>query len=266
MRTVQRAVVLVLACLMAAGCARLGQPLDRIALPPGTPDVADILADLAANDARLKTFTAAGTFTLESPDLESTLRAEGGVAYVRPDRLRVYGLHKALRNTIFRLTCVEEEFLLEFPASGDPPYYRRDGEQFESVPFSVAPTDILDEMLMPVKWSELSPEELTVTGFDPSENTVTLAIGPRRRPERIVKVAAVPKWVVVENTRLDDGDTVAVTQLSDYRSIDGIEFPAYMDARFPGEDTRLVFDMRKIQLNADIPEERFRIHWRGNDA
>lgn len=247
-----------LALLVSAGCARLGERVQFAPSAPGAPRPADILAALAENDHAIQSFRAAGSFKLESPDFEAVkVFKDGAIAFRRPADLSVRG-RNALGMEIFRLTSVGSEFLIDFPASRDKPYYRVEGEQFASVPFSVSPSDIAREMFLPENWDELKKREVRLLDYDPQTTTAILEIGPRNAPRRRVTVMG-PPWVVVKNERIEAGQVVAVTAKDDYRDAGGVRFPAFIDAWFPGEKTRLTFEMRKISPNAEIDNSLFDI-------
>jgi hypothetical protein len=254
-------------CLFLAACARLGERLQPGVVPAGAPKVETILADLAANDSAVRNFKATGAFTLRSPDLAAVKTfKEGLIAFRRPADLCVIG-RKYLGAAVFRLTCVGSEFLIEFPASHEEPYYRLEGEHFQSVPFSVSPSDIAREMFLPESWSELKPREVTLTGYDTAAQRATLAIGPKRSPRRRIEVLRLSAWVVVRSERLDpDGNVLAIATKDDYHDIESVHFPAYVDAQFPGEETRMTFEMRKVWPNTELDNSLFDIKARAREA
>ncbi len=253
--------------LVAGGCARLGERVQQGALPEGAPEIKAILADLAANDAALKNFKAKGAFTLESPDFAAVKKFDDGfIAFRRPADLCVIG-RKYLGMAVFHLTCVGSKFLIEFPATPEEkPYYKLEGEQFKDVPFSVSPSDIAREMFLPESWDELKSKEARLTAYDAAAQTATIEVGPKRSPRRRLVVTG-PPWRVVKSERLgDDGATLAVTTKVDYRDVDGIMFPAKVDASFPSEQTRMTLDMRKIWPNTQLDPALFDIKARATEA
>jgi len=251
---------------LATGCAHLGTRLEKQTLPEGAPEIQTILADLSANDAAINTFRAAGSFWLESPNLSAKKKFEtGSIAFRRPSDLAVTGRNQ-VGMALFRLTCVGEEFLIEFPASKDEPYYQLKGETFASVPFSVSPSDIAKEMFLPESWNTLKLREINITSYDPATQTATFTIGPKRAPRRIVTVQGVP-WVVTRDERLNnEGLTIAITVKDKYFTLEGVRFPEFIDAEFPTEQTRLTFDMRNIKLNVPIEDDKFDIKARAREV
>jgi len=250
------------------GCTRLGKPLQRVVLPPGAPEAAAILEDLAANDAAIKNFKAKGSMSLSSPDFAGVKTCDDGlVAFRRPADLCVIGKKLIVGVTVFRLTCVGSEFLIEFPATPEEePYYRVEGEHFASVPFSVAPSDIVREMFLPEDWQHMKLKDFRLVSYDQARQEAELEIGPKRAPQRRILVKG-PPWRVVRSERVDrDGAVLAVTLMDGHRDIDGVQFPAQIDASFPSEQTRMTLDMRKIWTNTGLDNALFDVKARAREA
>ena len=249
------------------GCAGLGERVELASLPDGAPTAADILRDLAANDARITNFRGAGTFTLESPEFDAVKKFRGSIKFQRPADLYVQGNHRITNIPLFKLICVGPEFLMEFPGSRDQSFYQLEGEKLDDVPFSVSPSDIVREMFLPEAWGEIGRREARVIGFDSEKNIATLSIGPRSAPRRWIEVTRVnpedPTWVVVRNVRLAEaGRVIAETRLGGYSAIGAAMFPTEIDAWFPTEATRMTFNMRNIRLNTELPPDTFDIRTR----
>jgi hypothetical protein len=255
------AVVLVASGL--TGCKSLGARMERGALPPGAPTEQQVLSDLAANDGKIQSISESNaTMSLKSPRLKATQVVSADIKFERPDRLRIVGRQRAFRTEVFRITSVGSEFVVDIPSEG-PPTYRHAGETIEGVPFTVSPSDIARELFLPEDWSQLTKDDVRVTGYDPAAGQATLEVGPKGHPWRRVAVAG-PPWHVVLSERLDEqGQVVARTTLSDYREYDGLRFPATLDAVFPTEETELIlskFDNPKFNL--PLEESNFAIDWR----
>jgi hypothetical protein len=253
-----------------AGCAGLGERVGRVSLPPGAPKAEDILSDLARNDAKINTFRAAGSFIIESPDLAAIQNFRGYIRFRRPADLYVQGNKPPLYIPVFKLACVGQEFLMEFPGNRDQSFYQVEGEQFEDVPFSVSPSDIAREMFLPEDWGALKRRDARVIGFDPAAQTATISIGDGTKPRRVVELMRVneqqPSWVAKKDTRLkDSGEVLAVTTLDAYTNVDGALFPTVVDARFPTEETRMTFTMRNVRLNETVSDEYFKIRERARE-
>ncbi|MBX7258952.1 MAG: hypothetical protein K1Y02_21495 [Candidatus Hydrogenedentes bacterium] len=250
---------------LVAGCATLGQRVEHTELAPGAPTAQEVRAALAENDAKLTNFRAAGSFTIESPELKATERFPSGmVAFRKPGDLHVEGRIK-LNIVAFELTSRGNEFLIEFPTKRDVDeryYYRLEGEVIESVPFSVSPSDVAREMFIPEEWARIPERHMRVIAYDAAAQEATLLIGPARHPRRRIVVHG-PPWVVVKNERLlESGDPLAVTLLSDYHVSDGVMFPAKIDVSFPTQQARMTFEMRNIRINTTLDDALFRIAWR----
>jgi outer membrane lipoprotein-sorting protein len=259
--------LLAIIAVALAGCGTLGTRAERVSLDKDAPRAEDVLRDLAANDARIQSFRASGTFVIKSPKFDATKKFRGSIRFRRPADLYVQGNDRVLNITIFRLVCVGSEFLMEFPGSRDQSFYQVEGEQFEDVPFSVSPSDIAKEMFLPERWGELKPRDVRLVAFDLATQTATLAIGSGPSPRRVVEAVRVsaetPMWVAKNDKRLkDNGEDLALTTLDQYTNVNGALFPTSVDAWFPTEQTRMTFTMRDVRLNEKISDERFNIRER----
>lgn len=257
---------IVCAALLLAGCARLGERVQVAALPPGAPGAAAILEGLAHNDAAIKNFKAKGSMSLASPDFAGVKTCDDGlVAFRRPDSLCVIGKKLVVGVAVFRITSVGKESLIEFPATPEEePYYSNEGEQFGN--FSVSPSDIAREMFLPEDWQSIKPKEFRLTAYDESRQEATVEIGSKRALRRMIVVTG-PPWRVIRSTRLDkDGGVVATAVMEDYRDIDGVQFPAKVDASFPEQQTRMTIEMRKIWTNTKLEDALFNVKARAREA
>lgn len=219
-----------------------------------------ILADLAANDAAIHNFKAAGSFTLKSPELAATqLLRESSIQFRRPGGLYVVGRKYA--TAVFRLTCTGPAFLIEFPTEKQY-YFSPKGEHVEGISKTVSPSDIAQEMLLPEAWTELSARQVRLLEFNEAKQTAVLEIRTgalRKRPHRRLGVEGVP-WVIRRSELYDKfGNLLAVTTKDNYHELDGIRFPAEVECVFPSQDALMRFDMRKIFLNTDLDDALFRI-------
>ncbi len=245
------------------GCASLGPAVERAGAPENAPSPGEILADLAANDNAIQSFRAGGTFTLESPKLESTQRFRGGrILFRRPADLYVQGNHRVTNMAIFKLYCAGEEFLMEFPTQQEQSFYQFEGEQFEDVPFSVSPSDIAREMFLPEDWDALASGGVTLAKYDAGHGTATLEVRSAAGASRVIDVVRVageaPGWAISRNERRDEtGRTLAVTTLGDYRAYESVRFPSSVEAWFPTEETRMTIEIRTVQFNGEIEDKYF---------
>jgi len=255
-----------LLALAMAGCAHLGRRYEESRPASDVPSAAEILADLAQNDGAVRNLHASAVCVLRSPDLAAAEKFVGQVDFRRPADLRILGRNQ-LGVLLFRLICVGSEFLMEFPKSNRPPYYRFEGEDFASVPFNVSPADIVGEMFLPEDWAVLGTNEVRLVHYN-AEGSVpqaTVEIGPRKRPRRRLTVLGHP-WVVAESTRLGpEGEELAVTTRKEYETIDGIRLPKWIRAVFPPENTEMVLDLRRIRPNVKMDDSLFEINWRPDE-
>ncbi|NLV42242.1 MAG: hypothetical protein GXY15_13600 [Candidatus Hydrogenedentes bacterium] len=247
--------------LALAGCARLGEPLNHELLPPDAPTVGDILASLAENEAGIASFRATGTVVLQSPELESTqISRESTILYRNPLDLHVIGRKYGTR--FVELTCSGEAFLIQFPTERQF-YYRPAGERFQTVSTS----EMAREMFQPEAWGHVSPARVRVLAYDAAAQTVDLVILDRRggAPRRWLRLQGSP-WVVLENHLLDpDGRELAVTVKSEYYVKDGIRFPGRVESAFPGENARMSFALRKMDLNPPVEGQLFDLKRQAHD-
>jgi hypothetical protein len=260
------AIFAVFLCVSLTGCAGVGTPVISQSFLTREPVLGSILADLAANDTAIRDFRGAGTFTLESPEFDARRRFRGSIRFRRPADLYVQGNHRLTNMTLFKLISVGDEFLMEFPTDKEQSFYQISGEEFEDVPFSVSPSDIVREMFLPEVWSDLRSRQVRVVDSDSSTGSVVLEIGPRRNPKRRLTVMQMgrpePRWVWVRSERIADGKRIAITEAAKYSTLDGVLFPTQVDAFFPTEETRMTFVMRNIRLNTGLDDSYFDIRTR----
>lgn len=252
--------------LGATNCATVGKTsAPPIAQPPaGAPPLAEIAAGLRANDAALADFRAAATFTLESPKLKSVQRFPSGtVAYRRPADLYVVGKNN-LNAALFKLTSRGAEFLIEFPAVQDVDdryYCSFEADDIADVPFPVAPADIAHEMFQPIDWSQTDEGDFRYAGYDAATGSASLELAANETLTRRIVVIGTP-WRIVHNTLTDAaGNTLSDVAMSDYADCGGVYLPATVDAEFPGERTRIRFELRNIRVNTGLPGIDFTWNW-----
>lgn len=226
---------------------------------------------MASNQEAIRSVSAAASFTLESPELEAIQKfRRGSIRFRRPSDLFVIGRHRVTNQAVFKLWSVGDQFLLEVPLRKRQNYYKLEGEKFESVPFSVSPVDIVREMFLPEDWSALGRRDVRIVAHTGEGGSRRIEIGPKPRPRRWVDVGRFgienPAWVVVRNELLDDsGRTIAVTTMDEYILVDGVRFPARVEAVFPIEETRMLLNFRNVRINKDIPDDTFDIEKRARE-
>ncbi len=235
----------------------MGDPVEQSSRPAGTPVLADVLADLAANDAKIDSFRAGGSSIIKSSQLEGVQRFRtGSVMFRRPADLFVEG-RLAIGAVALRMVSIGDQYLIEFPVLRE--YYGRiNGVDVEPVPFDVPPIEIAREMFFPVDWGTVRPRRCEFLRYDAEASCLTFRYRESRTLSREITVEG-PAWVVVQNDRIENGRVVASTVSSDHNSKDGIRFPTRVVATFPEYETTMEFRMRNIRYNADINEEYFTI-------
>lgn len=229
------------------------------------PKLSNILDDLNINAEELQTFKGGGSILLESPNFDGRRTFPSRIFFRRPADLYVHGRHRLSGTMLFRMLCVNEEFVMEFPKNKDESYYQVEGEEFEDVPYSVSPSDIAREMFLSEDWGSLKRRHVRMLEWNSDSGIALLEIGPKNSPRRRAKVALTAsepnRWVVVSNELLNEntGEQIALTLLKDYTLNEGIYFPAVVDATYPTEDTRMKLTLRDIDVNIPIDSERFDI-------
>lgn len=241
---------------MLTGCAHLGQRIEQVQVPEGAPSVEAILGGLAENEAHIDHFWAKGRFVLKTPELDAVYSLpQSSISFRRPADLFVEG--RKYTAPVLRLTCSDEEFLIELPTEKQY-LHRTRGEALPGVSFSVTPLDVAQEMFLPEGWDKLAPNRVRIEQFDAKENTAVLVVlskGLRKQPIRRLWVQGVP-WVVTRNERLDpkSGACVAETTKSDYRVEDGVRFPAVIESKFPEQNAEMRLELRSFDLTR-TPED-----------
>ncbi len=248
-------------CLAVTGCAHLGQRFEQGALPEGAPSVDTILTGLADNEAHIEHFLAKGKFLLKTPELDAVYSLpQSSIAFRRPADLYVEG--RKYTAPVLRLTCSEEEFLIELPTEKQY-VHRSKGASLPGVSFTVTPLDVAQEMFLPEGWATLPANRVRIEQFDPKENTAVLLIlskGLHKQPLRRLWIQGAP-WVVTRNERLDPktGACVAQTTKSDYRVENGVRFPAVIESKFPEQNAEMRLELRSFDLSRVPEAEEFNI-------
>lgn len=256
---IQKCIALCILSAVCMGCATVGKPLGMLELPNGAPLVGEVLSGLADNESALNNFRATGVFTLASPERPGIERfRHSTIRYRKPNALHIIG-RGPLNATVFRLTSVGREFLIEFPTEKQY-YWELEGAALDSVPFSVSPSDVAREMFAPEPWSELAARHVRMTAYDDVRQEATLEViqGRLQRWRRRRITVAGPPWRVIRVERFDkQGRPIATVEKGDYKELDGVFFPAVIDAFFPTEDTRMSFNLRNIKVNTEMDGSSF---------
>ncbi len=236
------------------GCARLGDRLEPLPLPPGAPHVTSILDSIAENEAALISFQATGTAIIQVPEVEATQISRESVLHFRyPDNLYVIGRRYGTR--IIELVYADDAFLLEFPTRREY-CLRLAVEEFATL----SSADIVREMFTPEPWAALSEDLTRITDYDETTQTAAIEIwtrDPRLRLRRILLAQGAP-WVILESQLLDrHGAVIAHTVKRDYHEQEGIRYPTEIESTLPGEDAWMRFIMRRVNVNAPVEDAVF---------
>lgn len=249
-------------CLLFSACKTTGKTQGTVIPAPASalPVLAEIVADLRANDDAVKDFRAATTFTLTSPKLKSVQRfTNGSVVYRKPADLRVVG-RNAANMTLFELKSRGPEFLIEFPPENDLDdryFCSSEAGDIANAPFPVAPADIAHEMFSPIDWSAVKASDFTLDSVNDQTGETTLSVTMQNGLRRQIVVQGKP-WRIVHNMLHDAmGALLSDTTMSDYQDINGVRMPAHVVADFPGESTHVEFALRNLRVNIGIPDSEF---------
>ncbi|MCC6797470.1 MAG: hypothetical protein IT366_20315 [Candidatus Hydrogenedentes bacterium] len=249
-------------CLLLSACKTSGRTQEVVLTEPASesPVIAEIIADLRANDDALKDFRAATTFTLTSPKLKSVQRfTNGSVVYRKPADLRVVG-RNAANMTLFELKSRGPEFLIEFPPENDVDdryFCSSEASDIANAPFPVAPADIAHEMFSPIDWTVVTPENFALESADAQTGEATLSVKMQNGLRRQIVVQGKP-WRIVHNVLNDaTGVPLSDTTMRDYQDLNGVRIPTQVVADFPGESTHVEFALRNLRVNIGIPDNEF---------
>ena len=262
------AVVLLVVLLAAPGCAHH----QKLVMGPGPDEVVplqEVLDSLAENQDAIHTFQAVGRFEFRSPDIEGTLAGRGSIAFQRePGRLNVVARHRISGKQVLCFTSTESEAMLKILLPKDQQeVYWRNGKVVSSTTdeFKVGQEvqynldDITTEMFRFEAWEELRGREVRVQEpYNPETRTVSLMIGPKRKPRRLVTVQG-PPWVVVRSEAMGDDGVVVFAEWCDYYVIDQIRFPKHVYAEFLEEGATLDYEIGNLKLNEPLDDDVFRI-------
>lgn len=248
---------------LAVGCQT--GPGERVPAPApeGAPTAEAILTDLATGSDGLVSLYAKGLGIVESPEFDGRRAFYAKVAFERPDKLFIEGRHRPSNRLIFLLKSVGSEYLVTLPTQNEH-WHRLEGERYESVPFSVSPSDIAREMFLPEEWRSLRPADLEIRRYDAENSTAEVDIVGRRDQVRRRLTVAGPPWRVVASDRIEDGRAIAKTRLAEYRTVEGLFLPMRVATEFPYESTGITFELREIEPNVELPDDTFHIDWPRN--
>lgn len=239
------AICLGLAALVT-GCVTGRQGLPQTAFERAA--AAEIIAALAERSARVQSVQATGEALLESPQFEAVKRFYGRVAFVRPDKLHLTGVHRATGVPVARLTSTGADYVLEFPREQEQTVYQFDGHASKGQLFNLSPAAAVTEMLFPEEWADLSPADVHVTAVDEAAGIVRAEIRAGDVISRRLLLQGRP-WVVLETERFEEGVPAVRVSYTGYQMVDGVALPGRIRAVFVEEETVLDLELRNPMLN-----------------
>jgi hypothetical protein len=211
---------------------------------------------LAENEAQLQTFKATGTIMVRIPEMESIqISRESLLQFSAPKSLYVLGRRYGTR--ILSLTYDADAFLIEFPTRREY-CYREHAEELGSI----SSADIVREMFQPEEWSQINPRLVQMVDYNEEKQEVILVLwegGPSPWHKRTLRMEGAP-WVVLENILYnEEGLVIAKTTKDRYHTQEGIRYPTEIECAFPEEEAWMRFNMRKVDVNADLDAAYFDI-------
>ena len=208
----------------------------------------EIIESLAARSAAMESLQASGEALLQSPHFEAVRRFYGRVAFHKPDKLHLTGVHRATGVVVARLTSVGEDYVLEFPREpGETVFELGDYTSGDQV-FGLSPAAAVTEMLFSEEWAGLTPEDLRVTAVDEAAGLVEAEIRQGGVISRRLLLQGRP-WAVLRTERYEDGVLAVRVSYSDYHVVDAIPLPGRIHAEFVEEETVLDLELRNPVLN-----------------
>ena len=250
---------IIVAVAALAGCVHMRRPETSVVPAKGAPNAKAIVADLAANDARIDSFREKqALLSIKSPKLRATQVVSADVGFRRSGDLFIVARQRMhLGGIAFRLVSVGDVYAVRIP-SEHRTVRGTAGEPVEDVPFAVSPSDIARALFLPEDWATLDPTEVRVSAFDPATSTATLLIGPKEAPRHRLTVSG-PPWRVITSERIDErGQVYAKSTRSDYRDWNAISFPTTIEAVFPEYETEVkLYKIDDPQFNTPLEESLF---------
>jgi hypothetical protein len=222
------------------------------------PEVAEILADLRANDAAIDTLEAAGTLALRAPEFEAAQRLDGRLVFARPDAVYMEG--RKVGSLVIWMADTGQDGLLVLPRKKH--YYVAEGGMLAvQSGRTFAPAALLRELLFSEGWTDVAPGDLRLVKHVAEAGVAELEFGTdmEQGMRRRVVVRGRP-WVVVESRVIDaQGNVQAVSYREDYVVVEGVRLPQRIMTEFPGEGAFLNLTVRKYTVNQEADPSRFDI-------
>lgn len=246
----------ILLIMLLAGCAHTRQNTPKAALPPGAPEVGEILADLQAPDRHIENLASNGEIRMQLPGEAGIQRfPQGRIHFQQPARFFAQGR----KGGVVRIYSDGGRFLLELP-SEKTFYHGAEGDRFEDIALDIAPSQIFRELFLIDLLKGIAPERVNVESWDGSTGQAVLAVyGEGRRPRverRLVVASGAEGWCVVNSQLFDEEETlIGTTTCEDYQRLGGILLPTRATVNFPAHDAEMSFYMSppSVKINQETP-------------
>jgi len=250
--------LLILLILPMAGCVHTRQTAPEAALPPGAPEVGDILTDLQDQDRHIENLASNGEIRMRLPGEAGIQRfPQGRVHFQQPAQFFAQGR----KGGVVRIYSEGGRFLLELP-SEKTFYHGAEGDHFEDIALDIAPSRIFRELFLIDLLDGIAPERVRIESHDQASGQSVLAVyveGRRRKVERRLVVAPSSEgWTILESQLFDaDENLIGRTDCEDYQRFAGILVPTRVTVTFPEHEAEMSFAMSppSVKINQAAPPE-----------
>jgi len=262
------ALVFCLISLGLSGCAvsrtmhRLGKNTTQIL---AVTDKATLIAIVARNFNLVRDFNAKVDMTpsIGSAEKNKITEYKDVTAYIyfrRPSDIRIYGSYPLVGGTAFDMVSNGADFKLSIP------YQNRFivGRNVLTAPSqnkleNLRPQHFLDALLVqPIQ----DPTQTTFSDFTDEENAFYVLDEVENGPAGLIKTREI--WIsrldltVARQLLYDDaGNIVSDARYSDWHYFDSAPFPKHVEINRPQDEYGVVLDVKKMDINKGIPNERF---------
>ncbi len=248
--------LLILLILPIAGCVHTRQTAPEATLPPGAPEVGEILADLQAPDRHIENLASNGEIRMRLPGEAGIQRVpQGRVHFQQPAQFFAQGR----KGGVVRIYSEGGRFLLELP-SEKTFYHGAEGDHFEDIALDIAPSRIFRELFLIDLLDGIAPERVHIESHDQSSGQSVMAVygeGRRRKVERRLVVASSPEgWTILESQLFDaEEQLIGRTVCEDYLRLGGILVPTRVTVTFPEHEVEMSFAMSppSVKMNQAAP-------------
>jgi hypothetical protein len=238
--------------VLATGCTRFRPPAPGRFPGSDRALIRGFIKHVVDRESSVHNMRARTKFTIDSPDLDRSVTLRGFVAFAAPDKLRVQG-HAVFGIDACDLISVGPTFYLHIP-SQDKVFYEQNGVAVDGMPFSVSPSDIVQEMFGPFSANKVRAKHVRVLDRGDDESVFECTVGSTRH------VAVVDNlWRVLRRVRYDNDKLTSSATMTDYEETDGILFPHNIELIYPARNTSLTMELSGIQINGDLNPELFRL-------